>query len=69
MVTTYKYYKNSNTGDVVKSQTFSETTIKNIPVFYFRNGEPIGENLELIGYVEISKKSYDRICKKLLRDE
>ena len=41
MKTIYKYFKNSNTGDIISSQTFTETKIKNIPVNYFRNNKQI----------------------------
>jgi len=63
MITTYKYYKNSNTGDIIKSQEFTETQIKGIPIYYYRNNESI-ETPDLTGYVEISEKKYNRIKRK-----
>lgn len=65
MVTTYKYFKNSNTGDLLMSQEFTSTIIKNMPVNWYRGKEKVGENLKLIGYVEISEKKYNRLSKKL----
>jgi hypothetical protein len=62
MVTIYKYYKNSNTNDIIKSQEFTETSI-DFPINYYRDGQPI-ENLDLTGYVEISEKKYRRIKRK-----
>ena len=65
METTYKYYKNSNTGDLIKSQTIKSETIKSIPVYWYRGKEAIGENLELPkGYVEVSEKKYNREIKR-----
>lgn len=60
----YKYWKNSNNGDLIMSQSFTETKITGIPTYYYRNKQQIGENLELIGYVEISEKKYKRELKK-----
>lgn len=62
MVTTYKYYKNSNTGDIIKSQKFTETQIK-FPLYYYRGNQSI-ETPDLTGYVEISEKKYNRIIRK-----
>jgi len=65
MSAVYKYYKNSNTGDLIRCQTFpqSEYSIK-FPTYWYRGNEPIGENLKPVGYVEVSKKKYDRESKK-----
>lgn len=62
MVTIYKYYKNSNTGDTIKSQEFTETII-DFPIYYYRNNQSI-ETPDLTGYVEISEKKYNRIIRK-----
>ena len=59
----YKYYKNSNTGDIIKSQEFTETKIKNIPVYFYRNGREIAY-VDMDGYVEISERKYNRILRK-----
>ena len=66
MKITYKYYKNSNTGDILVSQKFENTITKNIPVFWYDiNGNEIGENLTLPdGYIEISEKKYKLIKRK-----
>lgn len=65
MAVTYKYLKNSNNGDLIKSQEFHSITITSIPVYYYDcRGYRIGENLELKGYVEISEKKFNRECKK-----
>jgi len=61
----YKYYKNSNTGEVMKSQDFSETKIKGMPTyFYGLNNICIGENLDINGFVEISEKKWKRLKRK-----
>ena len=62
MVTQYKYYKNSNTNDIIMSQEYSETNI-DFPIDYYRNNQNIGIP-NLIGYVEISEKKYNRIKRK-----
>lgn len=62
MVTTYKYFKNSNTGDIIMSQEFTETNIK-FPINYYRNNLSI-DTPDLTGYVEISEKKYNRIKRK-----
>ena len=62
MKTVYTYYKNSNTGDVIKSQEFTETKIK-FPVYYYRNKQPI-DTPDLTGYVKISEKKYNRLVRK-----
>lgn len=62
MITTYKYLKNSNTGDVIHSQEFTETDI-DFPIYYYRNNESI-DTPDLTGYVEISEKKYNRIKRK-----
>jgi len=62
MVTIYKYWKNSNTGDVISSQEFTETKI-GFPIYYYRNNKSI-ETPDLTGYVEISEKKYNRIKRK-----
>jgi len=55
-----KYYKNLNTGEFIKSQTFTETLIKTPIRFYGINNEFLGENLKLTGFVEISEKKWER---------
>ena len=62
MVTTYKYLKNSNSGDVITTQEFTETEI-DFPINYYRNNQSI-ETPDLTGYIEISEKKYNRIKRK-----
>lgn len=57
MKTIYKYFKNSNTGDLIKSQEFTETNITGIPIYFYRNNKSI-DTPSLKGYVEISEKKY-----------
>lgn len=60
MKTIYKYWKNSNTGELIKSQEFTETQIK-FPINYYDiDGNQIGENLDLKGFVEIKEKKFKR---------
>jgi len=58
----YKHYKNSNNGDLIKSQEFTETRITGIPIYFYGiEGLKIGENLKTNGYVEISEKKWNRL--------
>lgn len=65
MKTEYKYYKNSNTGELIKKQMFKETKT-NFPDYYYdMNGSPIKNHPDLlIGFVPISKKKFDKESKK-----
>ena len=58
MKTILKYWKNSNTGELVKSQEFTETSIDFPNYFYDTEGKSIGENLDLKGFVEIKEKKF-----------
>jgi hypothetical protein len=65
MKTVCKYYKNSNTGELISSQEFKETRITGIPVyFYGLDGKKIGENLDTTGCVEVSEKKWNRFKRK-----
>ena len=56
-----KFYKNSNTGKLIKSQQFTETNITGIPVYFYNTeGKRVGENLTLEGFVEIKEKKFKR---------
>ena len=56
-----KFYKNSNTGELVKSQQFTETSITGIPVYFYNTeGKSVGENLILEGFVEIKEKKFKK---------
>lgn len=66
MKTNYEFLKNSNTGELVKKQWFTETGITGIPTyFYDAKGRQIGEDLELTGFVPIAKKKFNREKRKL----
>ena len=59
MKTIIKYWKNSNTNELLKSQEFTETNITNIPIFFYDlKGKKVGENLDLKGFVEIKEKKF-----------
>lgn len=60
MKTILKYWKNSNTGELVKSQEFTETSIDFPIYFYDIKGKSIGENLDLKGFVEIKEKKFKK---------
>ena len=56
-----KFYKNSNTGELVKSQEFTETGITGIPIYFYNTeGKCVGENLTLEGFVEIKEKKFKK---------
>jgi hypothetical protein len=66
MKTNYQFLKNSNTGELVKKQYFTETGINGIPTYFYNaNGRQIGEDLELTGFVTISEKKFNREKRKL----
>lgn len=60
MKTIVKFWKNSNTGELVKSQEFTETNIDFPIYFYDTEGKSIGENLDLKGFVEIKEKKFKK---------
>ena len=65
MKTIYTYYKNSNTGELMMTQEFTETRITEIPVFFYGlDGKKLGENLDTVGFVEISEKKWEREKRK-----
>ena len=57
MTVIYTYWKNSNTADIIKRQEFTDTPIKGIPLYYYRDGKHI-KKPDLTGYVEIKEKKY-----------
>lgn len=58
---TTKFWKNSNTGELLKSVETSETSIKGIPIrFYNKDGKGVGDNLTLKGFVEIKEKKFKK---------
>lgn len=67
MKTIYTFFKNSNTGDLIASQEFTETSIK-FPVYWYRPNEngalmKIGEDLKPQGYVKMSEKKWRKELK------
>jgi len=67
MKTIYTYFKNSNTGEIVMQQKFIETPIKFPIHYYVLNEKGKNESIEDFdptGFVEISKKKYDREVRK-----
>jgi len=62
MTTTYTYYKNSNTGEILMKQHFSDTSIKFPDYFYDWNKKSI-DTPDLTGFVEISEKTFNREAK------
>tara|TARA_R110000787_G_scaffold285651_1_gene401928 strand:+ start:818 stop:1018 length:201 start_codon:yes stop_codon:yes gene_type:complete len=62
MKTLYKYYKNSNTNDLVMSQEFTETRIKQ-PILFYRDKKSI-DYPNLLGYVQLSKRKFERYTRK-----
>ena len=65
MKTVYNYYKNSNSGELLMSQTFTEISITGIPVYFYNSKKrKVGENLKLVGFVEISEKKFTREANK-----
>lgn len=66
----YRHWKNSNTGHLLKSQKFLNTFIKDTPIyFYDHNLKLAGEDLCLIGYIEISEKRWRILARKLRSTE
>ena len=66
MAAELKYYKNSNTGDLIVSKKYIGGVVIH-PVYWYRNDKSIGEDLDITGYVQISEKKYIRESKKLLK--
>lgn len=64
MKTIYNYLKNHETGDLIKSQEFTETNITGIPIYYYRNDKSI-DTPNLKGYVNISEKKYNVLMRKI----
>lgn len=59
-----KFWKNSNTGHLLKSVEITETKIQGLPIRWYNCwGEGIGNNLQLKGYVEIKERTF-LLCKR-----
>jgi hypothetical protein len=63
MITTKTYYKNSNTGELIMKQHFSEIDFECPDYFYDKNKQSI-DTPSLIGFVKISEKKFIRESKK-----
>lgn len=63
MVKHCSYYKNSNTGELIKKVTRTETPIKWPDCFYDIRGHELVEP-SLVGFVEISEKKWNRLKRK-----
>ena len=62
MRTIYTYYKNSNTGQLIKEQRFEDISFV-CPVFqYDCNGKQINP-VDLAGFVRISEQKFIRECR------
>ena len=65
MTTEYKFYKNSNTGELIMRQIFSSDLINFPDCFYDRNKIKILNKLvDLKGFVEIKEKKFKREIRK-----
>jgi hypothetical protein len=62
MTTTYTFYKNSNTGEIVMKQHFSDISFKCSDYFYDWNKKSI-DIPDLTGFVEISEKKFNKESK------
>jgi len=58
-----RFLKHSNSGDIALEQIFTETSIKGLPKYYYLNGNSMQEDMDLKGFIEISKKTYERLLK------
>ncbi len=63
MKTTYTFYKNSKTGELIKKQSFSELSFSVPNYFYDIDGKVI-DNPNLKGFVEVSQKNFNRNKRK-----
>jgi hypothetical protein len=63
MITIYTFYKNSNTGVLVKKQHFEDISFNCPDYFYDINGKK-NETICLKGFIEISPKKFNRESKK-----
>lgn len=58
------YFKNSNTGELIFRQRFSETDITEIPDFFYDKNRKSIDRQDLNGFVEISEKKFNRESKR-----
>lgn len=62
MKTELTFYKNSNTGEIIMKQHFSDISFKCPDYFYDWNTKSI-DTPDLNGFVEISEKTFHREAK------
>lgn len=63
MKTILTFYKNSNTGELIMKQHFSEISFESPDYFYDKNKKSI-DIPDLTGFVEISEKKFNRESKR-----
>jgi len=59
-----KYYKNSNTGELVIRKSITDSKIKHPDYFYNKKRQSIEDGKDLTGFVEIKQKTFNRECKR-----
>lgn len=59
----YSFYKNSNTGELIKKQSFEGTKINFPDAYYKSDGTPFKDKPNLTGFVPISEKKFEREAK------
>ena len=59
MQTTLTFYKNSNTGELIMKQHFSDISFESPDFFYDKDRKSI-DIPDLNGFVEISEKKFNR---------
>lgn len=64
MKVTLTYFKNSNTGELIFRQRFSETDITGIPDYFYDKNRKSIDRQDLNGFVEISEKKFNRESKR-----
>jgi len=58
------YFKNSNTGELIFRQRFSEISITGIPDYFYDKNRKSIDRQDLNGFVEISEKKFNRESKR-----
>lgn len=65
----FTYFKNSNTGELIFRQRFSETNITGIPDYFYDKNRKSIDTQDLSGFVEISEKKFNRESKRYTQAE
>jgi hypothetical protein len=63
MKTNYTYYKNSNTGELIMKQHFSGVSF-DCPDCFYNVNKNLNDVTNLIGFIEISEKKFEREVKR-----